>query len=310
MYMTYEGLRCDDAALLGALEESAAFGGLVSVHAESDAVLRLMIERYHNERDMKRHGAYCHAMSRLNFVEAEAVSRAVTWARATGGALYVVHLSTQEGLDIIRRARREGVRAFAETCPHYLLFDDSVFKRKDGHLFATCPQVKKRADSAALWDGVKTGEISVVATDNCTFTKEQKDRWGGDFTKIPYGLPGVETLLPLMYTYGVAKKRIPLRRLVDVICFNPARLFGLYPRKGAIAVGSDADLVVFNPARKVTISHRDLNTACDWSPYEGFRLTGWPEVTISRGEVIVERGEFIGRPGRGRYMRRTIPRFR
>jgi len=307
MYMVYEGLRSGDVALFEALEETSKFSGLVSVHAESVEILDMMIKRYHNRRDMKRYGAYCHALSRPGFVEAEAISRAITWARATGGALYIVHMSTLEGREIIRLARREGVKVFAETCPHYLLLDDSVFKRKDGHLFATCPQVKKKADSEALWEGIKTGDIQVVATDTCTFAQKQKDRWRGDFTKIPYGLPGVETLLPLLHTYGVVEKRITLRRMVEVLCENPARLMGLYPRKGAIAAGSDADLVIFDPDKKVTVSHENLQTNCDWSPYEGFRLTGYPEITISRGRVVAESGRFVGRPGHGQFVRRAAP---
>jgi dihydropyrimidinase len=307
MYMVYEGLRSGDVALFEALEETSKFSGLVSVHAESVEILDMMIKRYHNRRDMKRYGAYCHALSRPGFVEAEAISRAITWARATGGALYIVHMSTLEGREIIRLARREGVKVFAETCPHYLLLDDSVFKRKDGHLFATCPQVKKKADSEALWEGIKTGDIQVVATDTCTFAQKQKDRWRGDFTKIPYGLPGVETLLPLLHTYGVVEKRITLRRMVEVLCENPARLMGLYPRKGAIAAGSDADLVIFDPDKKVTVSHENLQTNCDWSPYEGFKLTGYPEITISRGRVVAESGRFVGWPGHGRFVRRAAP---
>jgi len=278
---------------------------MVTVHAESAGVLDLLIERYHNQPDMKRFGAYCHVLSRPNFIEAEAISRAVGWAEATGGKLYIVHLSTAEGLEIIRKAKARGVQVFAETCPHYLLFDDSVFKKPDGYLYATCPQIKKKADQQALWQGIADGTISVIATDNCTFTSKQKNRWHGDFTKIPYGIPGVETLLPLLYSYGVEKNRISLSRMIELLCVNPAKLFGLYPKKGTIAIGSDADLVIFDSHKKVTISHNNLETNCDWSPYDGFKLTGYPVITISRGLIIAQNGKFIGKMGQGRYLKRS-----
>ncbi len=205
---------------------------------------------------MQKYGAYCHALSRPNVVEAEAVNRASMWAEASGGRLYIVHLSTSEGAGIVEDLRDRGSQVYAETCPHYLLLDDSVFKRPDGHLYATCPQVKKKADSRKLWQGLKDGTISTIATDTCTFTRRQKDRWRGDFTKIPYGLPGVETLLPLVYTFGVGKGRISENRMVEVLSTNPARLFGMYPQKGTIRIGSDADLVIFDPKKKITYLSR------------------------------------------------------
>ncbi len=185
MYMIYAkaGLMSSDSAIFSALEESSKYGGMVTVHAESAGVLDLLVDRYHNKEDMKRFGAYCHVLSRPNFIEAEAVQRAVTWAEATGGRLYIVHLSTQEGVEIVRQAKRRGVNVYAETCPHYLLFDDSVFKKPNGYLYATCPQIKKKADSIALWNGLSDGTISVVATDNCTFSKQTKSALGRRFHK-------------------------------------------------------------------------------------------------------------------------------
>jgi dihydropyrimidinase len=306
MYMIYAkaGLMSDDAAIFSALEETSKCGSMVTVHAESAKVLDLLIERYHNKADMRRYGAYCHVLSRPNFIEAEAIQRAVTWAEVTGGKLYIVHLSTAEGVEIIRKAKLRGVKVYAETCPHYLLFDDSIFKIPDGYLYATCPQIKKKVDQESLWNGLSDGTISVIATDNCTFTSKQKDRWKGDFTKIPYGLPGVETLLPLMYTCGVGEGRFSLMKMIRFLCVNPAKLMGLYPQKGTIAVGSDADIVIFNPNQNVTISHIDLQTKCDWSPYEGFKLNGYPVLTISRGEIVAQNGEFVGPAGHGNYLRR------
>jgi dihydropyrimidinase len=306
MYMIYakEGLMTGEIEISSALRETSKLGAMVTVHAESQLKLELLLKRYHNQNDMKRYGAYCHVLSRPNFIEYEAIQNAISWAEATGGKLYIVHLSTAEGLESVRKARKRGVKVFAETCPHYLLFDDSVFKKPDGYLYATCPQIKKKKDQQALWQGIVDGTISVVATDNCTFTIKQKQRWHGDFTKIPYGLPGVETLLPLMYTHGVGKGRLTLSRLIELLSVNLARLFGLYPQKGTIAAGSDADLVIFDPNKKVTLSHRILETRCDWSPYEGFKVTGYPAITISRGQIIAQNGKFIGKLGQGRYLKR------
>jgi len=308
MFMIYakEGMISDDDALFAALEETSRFGGMVGVHAESVRVLDLLIDRYHNPQDMKKYGAYCHVLSRPNYIEAEAIQRAVKWAESTGGKLYVVHMSTADGADIIRDAKRRGLHVYAETCPQYLLLDDSVFKKPNGYLYGTCPQVKKKADSDRLWRALADGDVSVVSTDTCTFDKKQKAMWQGDFTKIPFGLPGVETLLPLVFTFGVGKKRISETQLVKLLCTNPAKLMGMYPEKGTIAVGSDADLVVFNPNKKVTLSYKNLQTNCDWSPYEGFKLKGYPDTTISRGEIVASKGKFVGKVGHGRFVKRHI----
>jgi dihydropyrimidinase len=309
MYMIYAkaGLMSDDAALFSALEQTAKYGGIVTVHAESSNVLDMLVERYHNKADMKKHGAYCHALSRPNFIEAEAVSRAVTWAEATGGRLYIVHMSTAEGVEIVRRAKARGVNVYAETCPHYLIFDDSIFKKPDGFLYATAPQVKKQSDRNALWQALAEGVISVVATDNCVFTRKQKNRWRGDFTRIPCGIPGLETMLPILYSYGVRQKRISLNKMVELLAENPAKLFGLYPKKGFLSPGSDADLVIFDPQKKVTLSYKWLQTDCDWSPYEGMKVEGYPVITICRGQVIAQNGRFVGHTGYGKFIHRNGP---
>ena len=306
MYMVYakQGLMSDDAAIFSALEETSKFGGMVTVHAESAGVLDLLIARYHTSEMMSKYGAFCHPLSRPNFVEAEAVGRAVTWAEGTGGRLYIVHLTTARGANIVHNAKLRGVKVHAETCPHYLLLDDSVFQRPDGYLYATCPPIRKKADSERLWAGLLTGDIETAATDTCTFNARQKAAWNGDFTRIPYGLPGVETLLPLMYTYGMGRKGLTENQLVEILSEKPARLMGLYPTKGTIEVGADADLVVFDPNREVKLSHKNLQTNCDWSPYEGFELTGYPHLTISRGEIIARQGKFVGKAGHGRFVSR------
>ena len=241
-------------------------------------------------------------------IEAEAIQRAITWTSVTGGSLYIVHMSTKEGADLVKEAQILGIDVLAETCPQYLLLQDDVFKdKRNGHLYATCPQIKKAEDNERLWEGLRDGEVCIVSTDTCTFTKKQKAMWKGDFTKIPYGLPGVETLFPLIYTYGVREGRISMERFVELISTNPAKVMGLWPQKGTLAPGSDADIVVIDPNKETTIDYRKLETNCDWSPYQGWKVYGFPpEYTILRGRVIVEDGEFCGEKGFGRFLKRKL----
>ena len=304
MFMIYEerGLQSDDAMLFRALELSRKLDARIMVHAESDNIINLLIKRYSK---IKGIGAYGHALSRPNYVEEEAIQRVIKWAEIMKGRLYIVHMSTGEGADLVKNARAKGIDVVAETCPQYLLFTDDIFKdKKIGHLYATCPQIKKKKDNVRLWKGLVDGEVSVVATDTCTFTKEQKARWKGNFTKIPFGMPGVETMIPVIYTFGVLKKKFSLNCFVSLISTNPAKVMGLYPRKGTITIGSDADLVIFEPTRKIKVDYKKLATHCDWSPYQGMELAGFPDITISRGRVVVKNGEFVGEAGWGKFLKR------
>ena len=196
-FMIYEseGWQSDDRALFGTLEKMKEYGTMLLVHAESARVLDELIARNHTPELMKKYGAQLHAMTRPNFIEAEAIQRVVMWSEVTGGQLYIVHMSTAEGTEIVKAAQARGVPVIAETCAQYLVLNDDVFANEDGHLFACCPQLKKPADSARLWEGLKDGEVSVISTDTCTFTRDQKAMWEGDWTKIPMGMPGLETLL-------------------------------------------------------------------------------------------------------------------
>ncbi|MHA2373593.1 MAG: amidohydrolase family protein [Candidatus Thorarchaeota archaeon] len=279
MFMIYkdEGWMADDGMLYNALEETAKYGGHIGVHAESVFVLDMLVERYAQEKE--KLGAYGHTLSRPCVVEEEAIIRAIKWAEVTGGQLYIVHMSTGEGADAVQDARKRGVRVYAETCPQYLLLNDEVFKGENGHLYATCPQVKKPHDNDRLWKGIIEGDVQIIATDTCTFTTEQKAAWKG-------------------------KRNLSVNHLVSIVSTNPAKLFGMYPEKGTIAVGSDADIVVFDPDKKVTIRAADLQTNCDWSPYEGWKLVGYPSVTISRGTIVAEEGKFIGTVGHGKFIKR------
>ena len=306
-FMIYEseGWQSDDRALYGTLEQMREYGTMLLVHAESARVLDELIARHHTPELMKEYGARLHAITRPNFVEAEAIQRAVHWCEATGGQLYIVHMSTSEGADIIRAAQARNAPVIAETCVQYLVLDDSVFAREDGHLFACCPQLKKPRDSERLWSGLRSGEVSVVSTDTCTFTRQQKAMWEGDWTKIPMGMPGLETLMPLTYTRGVLDGRITLDEMCMKLSTNPARIMGLYPRKGAIQIGADADLAIIHPTKTLSVSPSTMETNADWSPYEGWDLAGFARTTLSRGEVIVDDYKVVGKAGRGEWLPRT-----
>ena len=305
-FMIYaaEGWQSDDRAIFNTLERCKQLGAMLLVHAESSRVLDELIARHHTPEEMEQHGATLHRITRPNFIEAEAIQRAITWAEVTGGRLYIVHMSTAEGADLVTAAQARGVDVYAETCAQYLVLDDSVFAQPDGHLFACCPQVKQKKDQERLWQGLNNGEVCVISTDTCTFTRSQKAMWNGDWTKIPMGLPGLETLLPIVYTHGVLENRLPLTRLVEKCCTNPARIMGLYPQKGVLAAGSDADVVIFDPTRRITVDCAQMATNADWNPYQGWPLAGFAETTVSRGKKIVEDYKFIGENGWGRWLPR------
>lgn len=306
-FMIYEseGWQSDDRAMFGTLEKMAELNCMLLVHAESARVLDELIARSHTPALMKQFGAQLHAMTRPNYIEAEAIQRAVTWCEITQGSLYIVHMSTAEGTEIIKAAQARGVPVIAETCAQYLVLDDSVFDSPDGHLFACCPQLKKPKDVQRLWDGLRSGEVSVVSTDTCTFTRQQKAMWQGDWTKIPMGLPGLETLLPVVYTTGVLGHRLTLEQMVDKLCHNPARIMGLSPRKGAIQVGADADIAIIHPTKKFKVDPAKMETNADWNPFEGMELAGFSRTTLSRGEVIVDNYQVVGSEGRGQWLPRS-----
>jgi dihydropyrimidinase len=306
-FMIYEseGWQSDDRAMYGTLEKMRELGTMLLVHAESSRVLDELIERHHTPELMAEYGARLHPMTRPNFIEAEAIQRAITWSEVTGGQLYIVHMSTGEGADIVWDAQARGVPVLAETCVQYLVLEDSVFGREDGHLFACCPQLKKPADMERLWQGLRDGEVSVVSTDTCTFNREQKAMWEGDWTKIPMGMPGLETLLPLAYTHGVLAGQIDIETMCRKLSTNPAQIMGLAPRKGLIQVGSDADIAIIHPDKTIKVDPTTMETNADWSPFEGWELAGFSRTTLSRGEVIVDNYKVVGSAGRGQWLPRT-----
>ncbi len=305
-FMIYEseGWQSDDRAIFGALENCKKLGAMLLIHAESSRVLDELIARHHTPKLMKQFGARLHGMTRPNYIEAEAIQRAVKWAEVTGGRLYIVHMSTAEGADIIVEARSRGVDVYAETCAQYLVLDDSLFAKRDGHLYACCPQIKKKSDQKRLWAGLKSGEVCVISTDTCTFTRKQKAMWKGDWTKIPMGMPGLETLVPIVYTKGVLAGKMSMKQLVEKCCTNPAKMMGLYPLKGSLNKGTDADIAIIDPKKRIKVDHRRMETNADWSPYQGWSLAGFAEKTFSRGRQIVDNYKFTGANGWGQWLPR------
>ncbi|MHC4093147.1 MAG: amidohydrolase family protein, partial [Planctomycetota bacterium] len=215
--------------------------------------------------------------------------------------------STGDGADLIRAARDRGVNVYAETCVQYLTLDDSLFAGRDGHLYATCPQLKKKTDQKRLWQGLRGGEVCGISTDTCSFTRKQKAMWKGDWTKIPMGMPGLETMMPVVYTEGVLKRRLTLPQFVEKCSTNPAKIMGLYPRKGSLDVGTDADIAVVHPNKRIKVDWRKMETNSDWNPYQGRDLAGFAETTFCRGKQIVEDYKFTGQNGHGQFLPRSRP---
>jgi dihydropyrimidinase len=306
-FMIYaaEGWQSDDRTIFKTLERCKDLGAMLLVHAESANILDELIDRHHTAEAMLNWGARLHARSRPNFVEYEAIQRVITWSEVTGGRLYIVHMSTAQGADLIKSAQARGVPVLAETCPQYLVLDESYFYGPNGHLYACCPQVKTRSDQTRLWSGLAGKEISVISTDTCTFTRKQKAMWAGDWTRIPMGLPGLETMVPIVFTHGVLEGRLTMEQLVEKCSTNPAKLMGLYPRKGTLTVGSDADVVIIDPAHKRAVDSSQLETNADWNPYEGWELAGFAESTWSRGKQVVKDYRFVGENGWGRWLPRA-----
>ncbi|MHA2202363.1 MAG: dihydropyrimidinase [Candidatus Hodarchaeales archaeon] len=306
MFMIYksEGWLTTDPVLIEALEETKKLGGMIQVHAESVDLLDSLIAKHHNKEEMEKYGVWLHVVTRPNIIEAEAIQRAITWAEYTGGHLFIVHMSTGEGAAMVKAARDRGVNVIAETCPQYLILNEEVFKGENGHLFATCPQIKSEKDGQRLWQGLADGSISTIGTDTCTFNTEQKAMWQGDFTKIPFGLPGTELMVPLLYSDGVKAGKISLRKMVEVGSTNPAKVYGLYPQKGSLRAGSDADIVIFDSDKEVIVDYKNMETNCDWNPFQGKRLKGYPHLTLVRGKVVGKEGKCIGEKGHGKFVKR------
>lgn len=308
-YTTYDGLRLDDDGLRAAMVAVGEAGGLMMTHCEDDATLKQATRAL---LDAGRVEAGMHARSRPAIAETSAVKRVLALADASQTPVYIVHISTAGAAQAVVDARNRGQVAFGETCAQYLLLSEACYDLPgfEPAKFVCAPPLRAPADQSALWRSLAKGELQTIGSDHCPFNfVGQKDRGGDRFDRIPGGLPGIEARLALLYTYGVVAGRIGLNQWVEACCAAPARLFGLYPRKGSITPGADADLVVFDPGRKVALTRPRLHESVDYTPYEGMPVQGYPVMTIARGGVIVQEGEFIGAAGRGRFLRCAPPQF-
>ncbi|MCL5962233.1 MAG: dihydropyrimidinase [Chloroflexi bacterium] len=303
-FMVYrkQGWMSDDDALFRMLQQAREYGGLVGLHAENIAMVEGITERL--LREGKTDTRYFEA-GRPSIVEGEAVNRAVYLARLAGSAVYIFHVSSKEAVEVIEEARGRGQAAYAETCSHYLAFTDECYARPDARNWTVIPPIRSMEHQQALWSGLARGSLQVLGSDDAGVSSQGK-LMGDTFATIPVGLPGVEMRLPALYSEGVAKGVISINRMVAMLSENPARLFGLYPRKGVIAPGSDADLVILDPQCKKTVQATDLHHGTDYSVFEGMKVQGWPVATISKGKVIVENGQMFGKAGDGEFVRRSI----
>ena len=305
VYMIYDAMELCDREIFELMTELKQYGGIVGCHCENSGIIGKLRERSLAKGEL---APQYHAKTRPDYTEAEAIRRFLTIAEAADAPVIVVHLSTAEGLEEIVRARKRGVRVFAETCPQYLLLDDSVYSRPfdEAAGYICSPPLRKADDQRALWKALHDNRLNTISTDHCSFTPEQKRAGAEDFTKIPNGMPGVETRAALMYTYGVKKKRISLPQMCAYLSENPAKLYGMYPKKGTIRVGSDADIVIFEPRGIGRISADSCHSKCGYSPYEGVRTDGLIECVYLRGKAVYSDGEII-LPNTGHYVARRKP---
>ena len=305
LFMAYPGVfMLDDATIFKAMREAAKHSGLICMHAENGGAIDVIVQQALAEG--KRAPKY-HALTRPTTAEAEATSRAIALAEMAGAPVYIVHLSCNDALEKVREARDRGLPAYAETCPQYLYLslENMDAPGFEGAKYVFTPPLREKWHQEKLWQGLAHDTLQVVSTDHCPFCfKEQKELGKDDFTKIPNGGPGIEHRLSLIYTGGVHGKRFSANRFVEVVSTTPAKLFGLFPRKGTIAVGSDADIVVFNPTEQQTISAATHHMRVDYSMFEGIQITGIPKTVLSRGKSVIDSGKFVGRPGSGQFLRR------
>ena len=302
VYTTYKDavFYVDDHLIQKLMERSGAAGLLVQVHAENDDLLAGA--RAELLAEGRRSFAY-HAAARPALAESEAVNRLLFFSRVTGSPVYFVHLSSPLSVDLVTEARQRGIPALAETCPHFLCLDDSVYSGPDAIRYLMTPPIRSAEMRAGLWDRVQAGAIDSVGSDHCGYSLDQRGS-SGDFTTVSPGIPGVETSLPLLYTFGVESGRIGMRDLVRLLSENPARIFGLHPRKGCLSEGADADLVLFDPRHRGRLEDSQLHSAAGFSPYSGLELKGRVVTTVSRGRVVYDRGKVVGAPGWGRFLER------
>ena len=306
LFMAYPGVfMLDDASIFRAMLRTGKNGGTICMHAENGGVIDVLVKKALAEG--KTAPKY-HALTRPARAEGEATHRAIALAEMANVPVYIVHLSAAEALEMVTEARDRGLPAYAETCPQYLFLSYDNYEEPgfEGAKYVMSPPLRPRETQDKLWRGLAFNDLQAISTDHCPFCmKEQKVLGHDDFSKIPNGAPGIETRMSLVYDGGVRPGRISLNRWVELTSTSPAKIFGMFPRKGTIAPGSDADIVVFNPEKKMTLSAKTHHMKVDYNPYEGREVTGVSETVISRGKVIIEKGKFTGRTGAGQFLKRA-----
>src|SRR5215470_8729975 len=305
LFMAYPGVfMLDDGSIFKALQRTSSNGGLICMHAENGSAIDVIVQQALAEG--KKAPKY-HALTRPTTAEAEATARAIALAEMAGAPIYIVHLSCNDALEKVREARDRGLPVYAETCPQYLYLSLDNFDAPgfEGAKYVFTPPLREKWHQEKLWNGLKCDHLQVVSTDHCPFCfKEQKELGREDFSKIPNGGPGVENRMSLIYDGGVVQKRIGINRFVELTSTAAAKIFGMFPKKGTIAVGSDADIVIFDPDAEHTISAKTHHMRVDYSAYEGRKVRGVTETVLSRGNVVVEKGHFKGTAGYGKFLKR------
>jgi len=305
VFMVYD-FGVDDGAFYRVLQKAAKIGALVGVHAENRDVNNVLVKQYLAEGKTE---AWWHYMAKNEDVEGEADVRAINLAKMAGTSLYIVHLADKQGVEAVIQARDEGYPIFAETCPQYLYYTKEVYKKERGRDFVCSPPMKGKESQDAIWEAIKSGDITTVATDHCPFTQAEKD-WGivtkdgkpGNFTTIPNGCAGIENMYP--YILSEANKgRISFNKAVELCATNPSKLFGLDHVKGALRPGLDADIVLYDPKKNVTIKNSEMHGNLDHTIWEGVSVKGYPVATYSRGNLVYKDGEFVGRKGAGKLIK-------
>lgn len=303
IYTTYGSTQLPYERIPALLQRAKAAGMLLTVHAEDDEIVTALKKRFVNEG--KTAPAY-HGDSRPHLAETTAVERLLGMAGEIGATVHFVHISTGMGAELIRKARQSGLAAFGETCPHYLLLTDECYKGTEAQKFIMTPPLRKKEDNEMLWSGITDGTLQCITTDHCAFNIRDKMAAQSCFDVIP-GIGGSETLLPLMFSEGYSKGRLSLRELSKLLSTNPAKLFGLYPQKGSISVGSDADLVVVNPGKKMILQGKNLHSAAEYTVFEDFEVIGWPEATIAGGRVLCRENKWMAPVvPEGRFIKGTL----
>jgi dihydropyrimidinase len=303
-FMAYKGaLMIDDRQMTALMQEVRQQGGIVTVHATNGDMIDYLIAKHRSEGKLSPR---YHYLSQPEVTEAEASARFADIADYTGCPGYIVHLTCEGALNAVRNVTRRNQHLFVETCIQYLLLDDSLYEQDfEAAKWVMSPPLRKKKDQTTLWAGINQGLVNVVATDHCPFLWKQKLRGSTDFSAIPNGHPAIENRMELLFSEGVHKKRISLNKYVEVACTNPAKIFGMFPRKGTIAPGSDADLVLFDPNKKHTLSAATHHMNVDYSAYEGWELTGKVQTVLLRGRVAIDKGQCLLPKGYGQFIKRN-----